>query len=224
MTNLTSVEAPPPRKRSGGCGKGCLVLLVLLILLLVALIAGTYIGVRHYYLAPEPVEIPETTVSSENADQVRERVDNFADAAREAPPAALAAEPPRSELSADDINALIERNPKSQGVAAVSIEGDVARVQMSIPLKRLDPAWQRALGLEDQYLNAQFSVRSPAGDDPANLSVTDLTINGHGFPGDALSWGVMGRSLRGYVVKYAGEYHISKVQIADGKLILESGR
>ena len=224
MTTPTWIEPPPQRKRSGGCGKGCIVLLIFLIVLLVALIAGTYLGVRHYYLASDPVELPETTVSTEKADEVRERVDSFADAAREAPPVASAAEPVRSELTADDINALIERNPKSQGVAAVTIEGDVARVKMSIPLNRLDEAWQRALGLEDQYLNAQFSVRSPTGEDPANLSVTDLTINGHAFPGDALSWSVMGRSVRGYVLKYADEYHISKVQIADGKLILESGR
>jgi hypothetical protein len=199
------------------------------VLLVGVLGVGGFFVAKRNYLPTKPLPLPEAGVAPEVADEVRQRVDTFADAAAETPPAATdsaaaEASPVQTELTAADINALIERNPKSRGVASVSIEGNTARVQISLPLNRLDRRWRDALGLQDHYFNAQFSVPSPAGGDPGKLQLTDVTINGHTFPGDALDWSVVGRSPRDFAREYADEYHISKFQITNGKVILHSGR
>lgn len=221
------IEPPPPRQKGVGCcGKGCLTLFGLLLLLVIALIGGGYYGVRNYYLAPDPVPLPtpqeNTATATENQpemkqEEVKQRLDTFNAAARRSQPA-------RAGLSAGDINALIDRNSKSRGTTVVAIEGDTARVQMSIPLSRFDVPWQRSLGLADRYLNAQFSVHSPADGNLGNLSITDLTVNNHSVPGDALDFRVTGRSARDYLLKYSNKYNVSGLQIVDGKVVLESNQ
>lgn len=213
---------PPPRQERGGCfGKGCLILVGLLLLLVLGLIGGAYYGVRNYYLAPAAVPLPtppeNIAVPPANAEEVKERIDNFKETARQA-------QPVRAGLSAGDINALIDRNSRSRGTTVVTIEGDTARVQMSVPLSRFDVPWQRFLGLADRYLNAQFSVHSPAGGEVQNLSVTDLVVNNHTFPGDALEFRVGGKSPRNSLLKYAGKYSITGLQIIDGKVVLEANQ
>lgn len=156
---------------------------------------------------------PPTT--GETSAAVHERLDTMKQAAE-------AHERTRVELSAGDINALIAANRKSSGMASVGINGNVALVQISIPLQRLGSSFRNALGLGDQYLNATVTVMAPPGTTASNVQLSEVKVNGHSFPASLLDSGLfgIGPTLRSYVVKYANQYGVTDGEIKDGKVIL----
>jgi hypothetical protein len=228
----THVE-PPPKRGMGCLAKGCLILLVLAILAVVVGVGGTYWSVRHVYLSdkpspiPEPSAPPETSVvtpgatnmatppPTERSTAVRERLDTMKNAAP-------AHERTGVELTAADINALIASNRKSAGMASVSIDGNVAQVQVSIPLERLDAPFRNAFGPGQRYLNGTVTIAAPPGTNASNVQLSGVTVNGHSFPTGLLDWGLfgVGPSLRSYVIKYANQYGVTDGEIRDGKVIL----
>jgi hypothetical protein len=228
----TRVE--PQQKRGMGCfAKGCLILIVIGILLVVVGVGGTFWSVRHVYLSDKPVPIPETAAPSETAaatpgatsmatpsgtsTAVRERLDTMKKAAR-------AHEQTGVELTAADINALIAANRKSRGMAFVGINDNVAQVQFSIPLERLDVPFRDALGLGNRYLNATVAIVAPPGTNASNVQLSEVKINGHSFPTNLLDRGFLGvgPSLRSYVIKYANQYGVTDGEIRGGKVILHT--
>ena len=229
----TPIE-PPPKRRSGCFGKGCLIFIVLAILLVVIGIGGTFWSVRHVYLSDKPAPIPEASTPSETTGavtpgvtrppapiersaEVRERLDTMKKAAR-------AHEQTDMELTAADINALIAANRKSSGTASVGIDGNVLQAQFSIPLKKLDVPFRNAFGLDDRYLNASATIVAPPGTNASNVQLSELTLNGRSIPTGLLDWQLPGveRSLRTYVIKYANQYGVTGGEIRDGKVILHS--
>jgi hypothetical protein len=228
----TRVE--PQQKRGIGCfAKGCLILVVVAILVVVVGVGGTYWSVRHVYLSDKPAPIPESSASpetgavtpggtsmatpSERSTAVRERLNTMKQAAR-------AHEPNEVVLTAADINALIAANRKSSGMASVGIDGNVALVQVSIPLQRLAVPFRNAFGLGDRYLNATVTIVAPPGTNASNVQLSDVKVNGHSFPADLLDGGLfgVGPSLRSYVIKYANQYGVTDGEIRDGKVILHT--
>ena len=134
-----------------GClGKGCLLIIVFLILLAVAFVIGFYVGTK-------PKEFPQVQASEDEQDAVRARWDEFeAPSATSLPlfprlrrfrrkrrrrrctpaPVPTPPSPNRIELTAADINALIASSRKARGKGFVSIDNNVARVQVSYPLDK----------------------------------------------------------------------------------------
>src|SRR5262245_33466699 len=229
----TPIE-PPPKRRSGCFGKGCLIVIVLAILLVVIGIGGTFWSVRHVYLSDKPAPIPEASTPSETTGavtpgatrppapiersaEVRERLDTMKKAAR-------AHEQTDMELTAADINALIAANRKSAGTASVGIDGNVLQAQFSIPLRKLDVPFRNAFGLGDSYLNGTVMIVAPPGTNASTVQLSDVKINGHSVPANVLDLGLpgVGRSLRTYVVKYADRYGVTGGEIRDGKVILHT--
>jgi hypothetical protein len=230
----TGVE-PPPKRGMGCFGKGCLILIVFGILLIVGGIGASFWSVRHVYLSDKPVPIPETAAPSETgattpipgatspatpsgtSAAVRERLDTMKKAAR-------AHEPNEIELTAADINALISANRKSRGMAFVGINGNVAQVQLSIPLARISAPFRDTFGLGDRYLNATVTVVAPRGTNASNVQLSEVKINGYSFPTSLLDGGFLGvgPSLRSYVIKYANQYGVTDGEIRDGKVILHT--
>jgi hypothetical protein len=228
----THVE-PPPKRGMGCFAKGCLILIVLAILLVVVGVGGSYWSLRHVYLSDKPAPIPEASTPSETtgaatpgetsvatpskrtAVVVRERLDTMKNAAP-------AHERTGVELTAADINALIASNRKSAGMASVSIDGNVAQVQVSIPLERLDAPFRNAFGPGQRYLNGTVTIAAPPGTNASNVQLSGVTVNGHSFPTGLLDWGLfgVGPSLRSYVIKYANQYGVTDGEIRDGKVIL----
>jgi hypothetical protein len=223
---------PPPPKRGMGCfTKGCLILIAFVILLVVVGVGGSLWSVRHVYLSDKPAPIPQAPTPSETAAvtpggtiapmpsetsaAVRERLDTMKQAAR-------AHERTQVVLTAADINALIAANKKSRGMASVSIDGNVAQVLFSIPLKKLGAHLRDAFGLGDRYLNATVTMVAPPGTNPSNVQLSEVKVNGHSFPTDLLDGGLfgVGPSLRSYVIKYANQYGVTDMEIKDGKVIL----
>jgi hypothetical protein len=230
---MNTIE-PPPKRGIGCFGKSCLLLIVLAILFVVVGVGGTYWGVRHVYLSDKPAPIAkstaptatseatpgETSISmpSEKSAEVRERFDTMKKAAR-------AHEASEVELTAEDINALIAANRKSNGTASVGINDTALQAQFSIPLERLDVPFRSAFGLSDRYLNATVTIVAPPGTNANTVQLSDVKLNGHEIPSGLLDWGLpgVGKSLRTYVIKYANKYGVTGGEITDGKVILRTG-
>jgi hypothetical protein len=226
---MTSWIEPPPKQKGMGClGKGCLLIIAFLVLLVVAFVIGFYVGTK-------PKEIPQVQTSEVEQNAVRTRWDEFETASRneqpmsppvptlaptpgvtpvpDATPAPVAtpASPNRIELTANDINQLISASRKARGKAFVSIDNDVARVQVTIPLEKV--------GFRGRYLNGEFAVRASPDKSPGNLQITQMSLTG--VPDGVLKTLMGSHSLQGYVEEFASEHGIATLTIENNKVILE---
>jgi hypothetical protein len=224
---MTSWIEPPPKRKGMGClGKGCLLIIVFLVLLVVAFVIGFYTGTK-------PKEIPQVQTTEDEQNAVRVRWDDFeagtqteqviapipapSPASEETSPEAAPIpvptppNPNRIELTASDINALISRGRRTRGKAFVSIDNDVARVQMTIPLEKL--------GFRGRSLNAEFAVRPSPDHSPRNLQITKLSMSG--VPDAVLNTLLGTHSVQGYVDEFAGAHGITSFTIENNKVILE---
>ena len=119
----------------------------------------------------------------------------------------------RIELTAADINQLIAGSRKLRGKGFVSIENNVARVQVSVPLEKV--------GFRGRFLNGEFQVRSAPDRNPRNIEVTEVSLGG---VSEKILNSLLGfRSLRSYADQYATEYDITSFAIEDNKVIIENG-
>jgi hypothetical protein len=227
---MTSWIEPPPKRKGIGCfGKGCLLTVVFLILLAVAFFVGVYTGTK-------PREIPQVQTSEDEQSAVRARWEEFEArsqndqvmspapvstplrAAEETSPpdvvpspVATPASPNRIELTANDINQLISSSRKAQGKAFVSIDNDVARVQLTIPLDKV--------GFRGRYLNGEFAVRASPDRNPRNLQITQVSLTG--VPDAVVNTLLGSHSLNSYVDEFASKYGIMSLTIENNKVILE---
>jgi hypothetical protein len=225
---MTSWIEPPPKRKGMGCvGKGCLLIIVFLILLVVAFIVGVYVGTK-------PKEIPQVQTSVDEQNAVASRWEEFEAGNRSEPavsampvPASPAPDetpapevtpvpetpPPanRIELTANDINSLIASSRKARGKGFVSIDNNVARVQVTYPLDKI--------GLRGRYLNAEFAVRPSPDRNPRNLQITKVSLTG--VPDAVLNSLLGARSMHSYVDEFASEHGIATFTIENNKVILE---
>lgn len=225
---MTSWIEPPPKRKGMGCfGKGCLLIVVLLVLLAVAFFIGVYTGTK-------PVEIPQVETSEDEQNAVRTRWNEFEAASRNEPdlsppvPTAPPEEAPtpdaapapvpsppsanRIELTANDINQLIAGSRRARGKAFVSIDNNVARVRISVPLDKV--------GFAGRSLNGEFAVSAPADRNPRNLQVSQVSMSG--LP-DGMVGSLLGsRSVQSYVDEFASEHGITSFTIENNKVILET--
>jgi hypothetical protein len=211
MANASWIEPPPPQKGLGCFGKGCLILLVFFILLGAAFIGGTYLAARYLrseYFPTTQVQLPPPTATEDEQQAARSRWDAFEKAARTHRAA-------RIELTADDLNALIASEPELRDKANVSIESNVAHLRVSFPLG--DVRWVRG-----HYLNAECTVQSAIGGNPADARVTSIVVNGRSVGEDVLRWQYGSWSVRRYISDWSDERNLEKFEIGDGKVILET--
>ena len=212
-----------------GClAKGCLLIAAFLILLGVAFIIGFYVGTK-------PKEIPQVQTSAEEQNVVRTRWQEFEAASRneqvvtsvlpqtsptsevtpvvEATPTPPATPSPnRIELTANDINQLIAQSRRTRGKAFVSIDNDVARVQVTIPLEKV--------GFRGRFLNGEFAVRASPDRNPRNLQITQMSMTG--VPDGVLNSLLGSHSIQSHVDQFASEYGITTFTIENNKVILET--
>jgi hypothetical protein len=223
---MTSWIEPPPKPKGMGClGKGCLLIIIFLVLLVVAFVIGFYVGTK-------PKEIPQVQTSEDEQNAVAARWDEFEAASKQetppvapvspnpdTPPAPEATPTPaatpsanRIELTANDINQLIARSRRTRGKAFVSIENDVARVQVTVPLDKV--------GFRGRSLNGSFAVRAPADHNPRNLQISDMSFTG--VPDGVLSTLLGSHSTQSYIDEFASEHGITSFTIENNKVILET--
>ncbi len=205
------IEPPPPQRGMGCFAKGCLILIAFFVLLGVAFIAGSYFAVsylRGQYFPKTRIELPAQPGSEEEQERVRADWVSFERHAR-------AHEPARIELTGDEINSLIASKPELRGKAYVTIEKNVAHLQVSVPLDGV-----RWLG--GHYLNGQCTVQSSVIGDPHDVRVTNIVVNGRPVAEEAMRWQYGPWSLRGYLSEWTKKNNLKTFEIRDGKVILET--
>jgi hypothetical protein len=220
---MTSWIEPPPKQKGMGClGKGCLLLVIFIVLLAAAFFIGGYVGVRYVVTSTEPREIPQIEISEPEQREVHNRWEAFKSS--QAPAETVTQEPPadgappapsgnRIELTASDINQLIAGSRKLRGKAYVSIENNVARVQVSVPLEKV--------GFRGRFLNGEFQARAAADGNPRDLEVTEVSLGG---VSEKVLNALLGfRSLRSYTDQYASEYDVRSLTIQNNVVIIEKG-
>jgi hypothetical protein len=222
---MTSWIEPPPKQKGMGClGKSCLVFVIFVVLLAAAFFIGGYVGVRYVVTSTTPREIPHIETSEADQRAVENRWEEFK-MSRNLTTATMSHDPPvegatpapsspnRIELTASDINQLIAGSRKLRGKAFVSIENNVARVQVSVPLEKV--------GFQGRFLNGEFQARAASDGNPRNLEVTEVSLGG---VSEKVLNALLGfRSLRSYVDQYASEYDITRLAIENNTVIIEHG-
>jgi hypothetical protein len=224
---MTTPPQPPVvirEKKGMGCfGIGCVVLLVAL-LLFGGLIAG--IGYLAYSKAGSLTSAaPLTTRSFDGGDEMyggaQQKLAVFHQALQQNQPATL-------ELSADEINTLIARDPDMTGSqihAFVAMTGDQMDLEASIPTSLLP------FGLfQGRYLNGEASL-SPAFD-PASKSLTftlhALKIGSEAVPAAQLP--ALQTELQPFINTQMQRYpdaknfldHAQYIEVRDSKLLLRT--
>jgi hypothetical protein len=211
MSNAGWIEPPPPQRGTGCCAKGCLILAVFFIVLGIAFVGGSYLAFRYLrreYFPTSHVQLSTSKATEQEQETVRARWDAFEKAAR-------AHEPARIEMTADDLNALIDSEPKLRGRAHVSIENNVAHLRVSIPLA--DVRWLRG-----HYINAECAVQSAADGSPSDARITRIVVNGRSVGEDVLRWQYGSWSLRRYISDWSNDNNLEKFEIDDGRVLLQT--
>lgn len=218
----TWIEPPPPQKGKGCFAKGCIILLVFAFLLAIACGVGLYWGFRHHsavmhgvywatkahVVADSPKEVPVYEAPQAEIQVVKERWVNFKDTIQQQGSAEI-------ELTANDLNSLIQSNRRLRGNVFVSIEGDRIHVQTSVPLQE----YARQKGY---YLNADIFIEYPGAHSLDDPPLKGIVINGRALPSDVLTWQYNSQPLRNYLRQFQLNNSLGSVEIRDGKIILRS--
>ena len=235
-----AIEPPPQRAGLGCVGTGCVTLVCLLIFLVIAFVGGGYWALHHLQkkysgtaplsfanitssestISPDPSNVTSQTVPSsdttltpevprETAAAIRARWRAFEKAADRH-------EKARVELSADDINTLIQNDPKLRGKAAVTIENNVARVRVSIPLGGV-------FMMDGRYLNGEATVQSAADGNPQNAQISNIILADQAVPNHVLDQRLFGWSpIRGYINDWLGDKDVGYFSIQNNRVIGET--
>lgn len=210
-----------------GCvTKGVIALIVLALLAVV----GIYFFVAHGLVASAPTVLPVEELPPEQLSALHERIEQFQRApaapvttptpvetvATDATPTPEPAATPNGKelvLSAAEINGLIAANRKSRGHASVSLSGNTAHVQLSVPSDKV-PGFPRG------YLNGTFAITTDGPTPIGALNVSKLRANGVPMPSSILSMSYRGQSILSYALGGAAPYNVSSAEIRDGNVIL----
>jgi hypothetical protein len=214
---------PPPEERSGlGCfAKG----IIALVLFAVLFVIGVYLFVSHGLISSQPVELPVHELPAPALAAVQQRVDEFKNTpapppsptpeSNPEPTPAAEASPPAKQLvlSSSDINGLIAAKKRSRGHAFVSLEGNTAKIQISIPSNKVP-------GFPNGYLNGTFQITTDGPTPISSLQVSKIHANGYPVPSSILGMTYRGQTLLSYALGAAAPYNVSTAEIRDGNVIL----
>jgi hypothetical protein len=215
-----------------GCfGKGCLILIGSALVLFLVFCVCSYLFFTHGVISSKPADLPIKELPPQELSAVQERIQQF----ESTPPTPIATPtptptpgetpapegeatptpPPGRELvlSAAEINGLIANSRHGRGHAFVTINGDTANVQMSVPSDKI-PGFPRG------YLNGTFTITAHEPTPIRELQVSKVAANGYPVPSSVLSMSYRGRSILGYALEGAAPYNVSTAEIRDGNVIL----
>jgi len=229
--NPTWIEPPPETKGGLGCvGKGCLLFVALGLIVTLLIGLGSYWFVGHEVVASQPVQIPVEELSHDELSDLNHRIEQFrttpptpptpqptaAPSVANETPTPAPSVPAESErqltVSASEVNGVIAANKKARGHAYVSLSGNTATVQISIPTDKVP-------GLPPGYLNGSFNITTDGPTPISALKVSKIEANGYSVPSDITSWSYRGQSIMGYAVQAVAPYKVSTVEVRDGIII-----
>lgn len=215
---------PPPKKKGMGClGCGCLILVILVLLFLGLVATGSYMIYR------EALSITSTTASTVQTfdggddmyNRAKQKLTDFDHDLHNN----LAA---KIELSADEINTLIARNPdfsKNNIHLFVTITNGKAEVQTSFPTG----VFTRGL-LKDRYLNGDtsFGLTFDPTAKTLDVDLQSLQINGEDLPKENLPLiqtkinPALNRILQGSPECKSVLDQAKSIEIKDNELVIET--
>jgi hypothetical protein len=226
-TKPSWIEPPPQRSGMGCFGKGCLIAAGAGVLLVLLFVLGSYLFVSHGLVSTKPRPLPAKPLPPEELSHLEARLDEFkstppppaptpavSTVPTETPTPGVSPSPERElTLSAADINGLIAANPKSRGHAFVSLSGNTAHVQLSIPSAKVP-------GVPKGYLNGSFIITTNGPTPISALQVSHMEANGYPMPSGILSTSFRGQSPLGYALQAASKYNVSTAEIRNGVVVL----
>ena len=230
--NASWIEPPPVNKGGVGCfGKGCLLFVALSLIVTLLIGFGSYWFVGHEVVASQPMQIPVEEISHEELNDLNHRIEQFratpptpqptpqptiAPSVADETPTPVPSVPTGSErqltVSAAEVNGVIAANKKARGHAYVSLSGNTATVQVSIPTDKVP-------GLPPGYLNGSFNITTNGPTPITALKVSKIEANGYSVPSAITSWSYRGQSIMGYAVQAVAPYKVSTVEVRDGIII-----
>lgn len=182
-------KAFPPNAPSTGRGclfYGCLGVLVVGALGAVLLASVSFLALRYgsrlieEYTATRAEPVPIVELPAEQVEAIEHRLDEFQTSVEADQGATL-------RLTAEEINALIARNPNLSGRLAVEIEGDVLRGKLSFPLEELGLPRMLLGGLKGRYLNGEARFRPIlVGEGLLRIQIDELIVKGEPVPQEFL--------------------------------------
>lgn len=211
----TSPDIPKPRR---GClFYGCLTGTVCFLAILLALLLGLHQFRRMVssYTDTKPSELPTVQISPERFTQLERRIENFQDAVR------TGRSTPPLALTADEINALIEKDPKLSSVNGkvyVVIQDDHLQGDLSVPLEQLGLRIFRG-----RYLNGTAAFAISLRDGILNVSAQSIRVKGQPLPGvymDRIRMENLAERMNEDVRASVALNRLQDIQVKDGKLIL----
>jgi hypothetical protein len=207
----TWIEPPPQQKGMGCFGKGCLILSIFFVVLVIAFAGGTYMAVRYLrseYFPRTGTQLPVAAPSEQEQQVALEKWDTFERQAR-------AHQPARIEMTQDELNALIASEPVLRGKAHVTLDGDIARLRVTIPMGQV--RW-----LAGHYMNGECTVQSGTTGDPGDVRITNIVVNDRPIADEAMQWQYGPWSVRRYINDWSSHERVRKFEIRDGRVILET--
>jgi len=228
-TNPSWIEPPPQRQGMGCAGKGCLLLAIVFGIVFLFLLISGY---RFLSSSKQPAAIPVKELPPQELSDLNQRIETFrntspstpsftpapgpATTAEESPtPTPAASAPPGRELimTADQINGLISANPKSRGHAFVSLSGNTATVQVSVPSEKVP--W-----LPKGYFNGSFVITTDGPTPLSAIQVSQIRGNGIAWPSGILSMSYRGNTILGLALEAAAPYNVNTAEIRNGTVVL----
>jgi hypothetical protein len=183
MSNA-DLPAPPPvmqeNKKSNFAlylGIGCLGMVVLAVICVAIIGFGVQYAITstvEAYTDDTPIEIPQVEISMADFDALSARVDEFKRATE------VGDSDTPLVLSADDINAIMQRHPDWDGVgeyAYVSIDGETVSATVSIPVDTLMEGF-----MEGKYMNGSAGFNVLLRNGRLFVMLDTLTVKGNPIP------------------------------------------
>jgi len=207
---------PEQRRRRGCLFFGGLAAVVLIVVLL-----GVYLGFRYakgivnQLTDAKPMALPSVHLPQAQMFQLHDRVATFQDSVRDDEPTGPL------ELSADELNALIETDPAFAALrnhVYLSIDGSQLRAQVSFPAEDLGLD-----ALRGRYINASGVFNAALTNDQMRIMAESLTAKGRSIPRH-----VMRRiAAQNLAAKFnedpraaAGLKKLQSIEVKNGKLII----
>jgi len=227
-----ATQIPPPQapKKSNKIGWGCLGCGCALVLVAVLLIAGL-IGGGIYMVnkglnamsSPVAVAIPPFTGGEDVYDGAEKKIAQFNQDLSASKTSTLT-------LSSDEVNAVISHDvnlQQSQTQLAITLTGDEARVQVSVPSNHVPYA---DLAVKDRYFNLDgttglsFNAESKAVElDLRKLQVGNVTVPDKALPSyQMLCSQLLNQKLRENAAMASALDNAKSVSIKDGQFVIET--
>jgi len=134
----------------------------------------------------------------------------------------------RIQLTDQEINTLLQNDPKLRGKAQVSVQENVGHVKVSIPMSDLlggnTGSWAGTLfGVEGRYFNGAATVRPSPDGDPAKAQISNVQVAGQTVPETFLDQRFFGSpSVRGLITDWLQDQEIERFEIRNNQVIAET--